>query len=148
LGEYDLREKNLFKLIHIIDKINNENIIRFTKAFPYPLGISPILVLSDLKTNGVQKQVELADKLGYTKGAMTNIATKLLDLELAEKVFDETDRRVIQLRITPAGEKALSEAQTIGQTLFMQHFEALNEEEINQYFNIQEKLLKHMKDQK
>ncbi|MBY0099403.1 MarR family transcriptional regulator [Mesobacillus maritimus] len=132
----------------MIDKINNENIIRFTKAFPYPLGISPILVLSDLKKNGVQKQVELADKLGYTKGAMTNIATKLLDLGLVEKVLDETDRRVIQLRITPTGEKALSEAQAIGQTLFMQHFEALNEEEINQYFNIQEKLLKHIEDQK
>jgi len=132
----------------MIDKINNENIVRFTKAFPYPLGISPILVLSDLKKNGVQKLVDLADKLGYTKGAMTNIATKLLDLGLAEKVFDETDRRVIQLRITPTGEKALSEAQAIGQTLFMQHFEALNEEEINQYFNIQEKLLKHIEDQK
>ncbi|WP_246629355.1 MarR family winged helix-turn-helix transcriptional regulator [Mesobacillus maritimus] len=143
-----MQEKDLFELIHMIDKINNENIIRFTKAFPYPLGISPILVLSDLKKNGVQKQVELADKLGYTKGAMTNIATKLLDLGLVEKVLDETDRRVIQLRITPTGEKALSEAQAIGQTLFMQHFEALNEEEINQYFNIQEKLLKHIEDQK
>jgi len=143
-----LQEKDLFELIHMIDKINNENIVRFTKAFPYPLGISPILVLSDLKKNGVQKLVDLADKLGYTKGAMTNIATKLLDLGLAEKVFDETDRRVIQLRITPTGEKALSEAQAIGQTLFMQHFEALNEEEINQYFNIQEKLLKHIEDQK
>lgn len=143
-----MQEKDLFELIHMIDKINNENIVRFTKAFPYPLGISPILVLSDLKKNGVQKLVDLADKLGYTKGAMTNIATKLLDLGLAEKVFDETDRRVIQLRITPTGEKALSEAQAIGQTLFMQHFEALNEEEINQYFNIQEKLLKHIEDQK
>ncbi|WP_053363414.1 MarR family transcriptional regulator [Bacillus sp. FJAT-27251] len=143
-----MREKDLFKLIHMIDKINNENIIKFTKAFPYPLGISPILVLSDLKTNGVQKQVDLADKLGYTKGAMTNIAAKLLDLGLAEKVFDETDRRVIQLQITPSGEKALSEAQAIGRTLFMEHFEALNEEEINQYFKIQEKLLKHIKDRK
>ncbi|WP_285869521.1 MarR family winged helix-turn-helix transcriptional regulator [Mesobacillus maritimus] len=143
-----MRETNLFKLIHMIDKINNDNIIKFTRAFPYPLGISPILVLAELKTNGTQRQVDLANKLGYTKGAMTNIATKLFDLGLAEKVFDETDRRVIQLRITSVGEKALSEAQAIGKTLFMEHFEALSEEEIHQYINIQEKLLKHIEDNK
>ncbi|WP_226036760.1 MarR family winged helix-turn-helix transcriptional regulator [Aquibacillus saliphilus] len=142
-----MRETNIFKLIHAIEQINNENIIRFTKAFPYPLGISPILVLAELNSNGFQKQVELANTLGYTNGAMTNIATKLVHLGLAEKSSDEHDRRATKLKITPAGEKALSEAQTIGKELFMQHFEVLTEEEINQYLSIQEKLLKH-KDKK
>ena len=61
--------------------------MRFTKAFPYPLGISPILVLSELRTKGPQKQVELAETVGYTKGAMTNIATKLVNLGLADETI-------------------------------------------------------------
>lgn len=122
--------------------------MRFTKTFSYPIGISPILVLSELRTKGPQKQVELAETVGYTKGAMTNIANKLVDLGLAERLYDENDRRTIQLKITAAGEQALTEAQKIGKDVFTQLFEVLNEEEINQYLRIQEKLVKSIQDRK
>lgn len=147
VGEINLKQENIFKLIHAIQQINNENIIKFTKAFPYPLGISPILVLSELKNKGPQRQVDLAETIGYTKGAMTNIATKLLNLGLVEKLSNEKDRRSIELKITPAGEKALTEAQAIGQKLFVEIFEVLDEEEIKQYLLIQEKLLENVKGQ-
>ncbi|WP_026569442.1 MULTISPECIES: MarR family winged helix-turn-helix transcriptional regulator [Sediminibacillus] len=143
-----MEQKNIFKLIHTIQEINNENIIRFTKAFSYPLGISPILVLSELKSKGPLKQVDLATTLGYTKGAMTNIATKLVNLKLAKKVNVLNDRRITQLKITSEGEKALEEAQGIGQELFLQHFNVLDEKEITQYLEIQEKLLTGIKEQK
>jgi DNA-binding MarR family transcriptional regulator len=143
-----MNQTNLFKLIRAIEKINNENIIRFTRAFPYPLGISPILVLAELRDKGPQKQIDLAETLAYTKGAMTNIAVKLVDLGLAERLYDENDRRAIQLNITSAGEKALSKAQAIGQEVFLQLFEVLTEEEINHYLNIQEKLVKGIQDKK
>lgn len=122
--------------------------MRFTKAFSYPIGISPILVLSELRTKGPQKQVELAETVGYTKGAMTNIANKLVNLELAERLYDENDRRTIKLKITAAGEQALTEAQNIGKDVFTQLFEVLNEEEINQYLRIQEKLVKRIQDRR
>ncbi|UOQ84889.1 MarR family winged helix-turn-helix transcriptional regulator [Gracilibacillus salinarum] len=136
-----MENTNIFKLIHTIEKINNEHIIHFTKAYSYPLGISPILALSELRSHGALKQVELANTLGYTKGAMTNIATKLVNLNLAVRQPDEHDKRTIRMMITPEGEKALSEAQTIGKKLFMDIFEVLSEEELNQYLMIQEKLL-------
>jgi len=106
------------------------------------------LVLSELRTKGPQKQVELAETVGYTKGAMTNIATKLVDLGLAERLYDENDRRTIHLKITAAGDQALTEAQKIGQDVFTELFEVLNEEEINQYLSIQEKLVKSIQDRK
>jgi DNA-binding MarR family transcriptional regulator len=143
-----LNQTNIFKLIQAIEQMNNDNIMRFTKAFPYPLGISPILVLSELRTKGPQKQVELAETVGYTKGAMTNIATKLVNLGLAERLYDENDRRIIQLKITAAGEQALAEAQKIGKDVFTQLFEVLSEEEINQYLMIQEKLVRSIHDRK
>ena len=143
-----MNKTNIFKLIRAIEQINNENIVTFTRAFPYPLGISPILVLSELKMKGPTKQVELAETLGYTKGAMTNIATKLVSLGLAERLHDESDRRKIQLKITSAGIKALLQAQKIRQEVFMQHFEVLSEEELNQYLLIQEKLVQGIQDRK
>ena len=143
-----MSRRNIFKLIHAIEQMNNENIISFTKSFQYPLGISPILVLAELKSEGPRKQVELAETLGYTKGAMTNIATKLSNLGLAERLYDESDRRTIQLKITEAGVKALSEAHAIGQEVFIELFQVLSEEEINQYLMIQEKLVKGIHERK
>ncbi|WP_313799598.1 MarR family winged helix-turn-helix transcriptional regulator [Cytobacillus sp.] len=143
-----MNQTNIFKLIQAIEQMNNDNIMRFTKAFSYPIGISPILVLSELRTKGPQKQVELAETVGYTKGAMTNIANKLVNLELAERLYDENDRRTIKLKITAAGEQALTEAQNIGKDVFTQLFEVLNEEEINQYLRIQEKLVKRIQDRR
>lgn len=139
---------SIFKLIHALEQINNDDIIGFTKEFKYPLGISPILVLSELRTKGPQKQVELAETIGYTKGAMTNIATKLVELGLSERLYDENDRRTIQLKITPLGEQALVDAHEIGKKLFMQRFEVLSEEELTQYLMIQEKLVQSIQERK
>lgn len=136
-----MKQTNIFKLIHMIEQVNNANIIRFTKAFPYPLGISPILVLNELHVKGPQKQAELAETIGYTKGAMTSIAEKLVKLGLAERLYDPSDRRTIRLQITEEGQEALAKAQSIGKEVFVQLFDVLDEEEIVQYLQIQEKLV-------
>lgn len=130
----------------MIDQMNNANIIRFTKEFPYPLGVSPILVLSELKNKGPQRQAELAETIGYTKGAMTSIAEKLVKLGLAERLYDENDRRTIRLQITEEGKNAFNKAQDVGKDVFIQLFEVLNEEEIEQYLLILEKLVQGIKD--
>ncbi|MFJ7666298.1 MarR family winged helix-turn-helix transcriptional regulator [Lysinibacillus sp. NPDC097195] len=141
-----MKQTSIFRLIHMIDQMNNANIIRFTKEFPYPLGVSPILVLSELKQKGPQRQAELAETIGYTKGAMTSIAEKLVKLGLAERLYDENDRRTIRLQITEEGKNAFSKAQDVGKDVFIQLFEVLNEEEIEQYLLILEKLVQGIKD--
>lgn len=143
-----MKQKNIFKLIRTVEQMNNENIMQFTKAFQHPLGISPILVLAELRTKGPQKQAELAETIGYTKGAMTNISEKLVRLGFAERLYDESDRRTIQLQITTAGMNALKEAQAIGEDVFMLLFESLSEEEINQYLLIQEKIVQGIESRK
>ncbi|WP_409369713.1 MarR family winged helix-turn-helix transcriptional regulator [Lysinibacillus sp. 38-6] len=141
-----MKQTSIFRLIHMIDQMNNANIIRFTKEFPYPLGVSPILVLSELKHKGPQRQAELAETIGYTKGAMTSIAEKLVKLGLAERLYDENDRRTIRLQITEEGKNAFNKAQDVGKDVFIQLFEVLNEEEIEQYLLILEKLVQGIKD--
>jgi len=138
---FSINQANIFQLIHMIEQMNNENIVQFTKKFQYPIGISPILVLLELRDHGQLKQVELADRLGYTKGAMTSIANKLVTNQLVERVFDESDRRTIRLSITEKGKQALNEANEIGKGIYLDLFSALTPEEVQMYLALQQKIL-------
>lgn len=143
-----MEKTNLFKLIHSIELISNENIVKFSSKFAYPVGISAILVLVQLRANGPQKQSDLANILQYSKGAITNISTKLVKFELAERLYDEEDRRTIHLNITAKGRSALIEAQKLGEEIYMELFEGLTEEELDHYLRIQKKILNGMKDKR
>ena len=140
-----MNQENLFDLIHSIEQISNEHIVEFTSRFSYPIGVSSILVLAELKKNGALRQSDLADKLDYTKGAVTHIASKLVSNQLAERLSDEDDRRTVYLRITDKGIIALSEAQKIGESIFLELFQALSKEELHEYLRLQRKLLEGMK---
>ncbi|ANU28174.1 MarR family winged helix-turn-helix transcriptional regulator [Planococcus versutus] len=139
-----METENLFKLIHTVEAITNKAIIIWNDSFPYNLSVSSILVLSELERNGPQNQMKLANLLGFTGGALTNIATKLIKLELAIRTFNELDRRQVLLKITPSGISLLEKAQELGKRQHMDMFQVLDEDEIAQYLSINEKLLKSL----
>lgn len=136
---------DLFKLIHTVEAVTNESIVLWNDAFPHNVGISPILVLGELKRNGPQNQMKLAEILGFTGGAMTNIAAKLVKSGLAVRRFNANDRRQVLLEITPEGISLLLEAQELGKKQHLEMFEALSEEEIAQFLTINEKILNDLK---
>lgn len=140
-----MEKKDIFQLIHTIEQMNNQTITHFTARFPYSIGVSPVLVLAELRTKGPRKQVELAEVLGYTKGAMTSIANKLVLLGLAERKYDDTDRRIIQLCITDKGNEAFIVAQKIGEEMYMELFKTFTPDEIATYLSLQQKLLNSAK---
>lgn len=137
-----MEEANIFKLIRTVELFTNESIVKWTKAFQPNVGISSILVLAELRTKGMQKQSTLSNELGYTPGAMTNIANKLIKEGYAERKYNEDDRRMVLLAITEKGLSILKEAQQTGQELRQELFEVLSKEEIAQFLAIHEKLLK------
>lgn len=143
-----METEDLFKLIHTVEAITNEAIVAWNDVFPHNLGVSPILVLSELERNGPQNQMKLAGLLGFTGGAMTNIASKLVKLELAIRTFNDSDRRQVLLKVTPKGSSLLQEAQKLGKQQHVEMFQVLNEDEIAQYLSINEKLLKSLKTKK
>lgn len=136
---------NLFKLIHTVEAVTNESIVMWNDAFPHNLGISPILVLGELERGGAQNQMKLAELLGFTGGAMTNIAGKLVKMDLAIRRSNEQDRRQVLLEITEEGVKVLTEAQALGQKQHMELFEVLDTDEVAQYLAINEKILNNLK---
>lgn len=136
---------NLFKLIHTVEAVTNESIILWNDTFPHNVGVSPILVLGELKRNGPQNQMKLAEKLGFTGGAMTNIAAKLVKSGLAVRRSNARDRRQVLLEITAEGVLVLLEAQKVGEKQHIEMFETLSAEEIVQFLTINEKILNDLK---
>ncbi|HCN56681.1 MAG TPA: MarR family transcriptional regulator [Exiguobacterium sp.] len=143
-----MEQDQLFKMIHTVEAVTNEAIIDWNTRFPHKIGISPILTLGELKRKGPQNQMKLAETLGFTGGAMTNIAKKLIQLELVERVYNEQDRRQVLLQITEQGEQILSEAQAIGTQQYLELYDVLDEEEIRLYLAINEKLLTHIREKR
>lgn len=136
-----MEKDSLFKLIHAVEQFTNEAILTWSKSFQHNVGISPILVLSELHLNGPQKQSDLANNLGYTPGAITNIANRLIKCGYAVRKYNKQDRRHVLLEITDIGESVLSEAYEKGKEIRIQLFQTLTEEEIQQFASIHEKLL-------
>lgn len=140
-----MEQDQLFKMIHTVEAVTNEAIIDWNTRFPHRLGISPILTLGELSRKGLQNQMKLAETLGFTGGAMTNIAKKLISLGLVERIYNEQDRRQVLLQITPAGTAVLMEAQAIGKQQYVELFDCLDETEIELYLSINEKLLHNIR---
>lgn len=137
-------EQDIFKVIRKFETLSNETIVRFTKSFNKSIGLSPILVLSELHKNGLQKSTVLASSLGYTPGAITNISTKLVKEKYVERIYNEEDRRNVLLKITPKGEELLQEAIEKGEKLHIELFSALSEEELQQLLTLYEKILQNL----
>lgn len=138
-----MEQTDIFKLIRTVELFTNEVILQWMNSFEHNIGISPILVLTELKNKGVQKHTTLAKKLGYSPGAMTNIANRLIKLGLAERKYSEDDRRNVFLSITDKGLQVQKEAHLKGQELRIELFKVLSEEEVQQFISIHEKLLKN-----
>ncbi|WP_342670300.1 hypothetical protein [Melghirimyces thermohalophilus] len=79
--------------------------------------------------------------MGFTPGAMTHIANRLIKDGYAERKADEKDRRVIYLQMTETGEQVLAEAREKGEQLRLDLFQALDETEIRKFLSIYKKLL-------
>lgn len=133
-------EQTIFELIHSMDQVTNNLIIQWNKLFKENLGISHILVLSHLKRNGKSRPSDIAKALGLTPPSLTHLSEKLVQKELAIRLIDENDRRIVYLAITESGTEILAKAQKEGQGLRKNVYEKLTAEERQQLLSIYKKL--------
>lgn len=133
-------EQTIFELIHSMDQVTNNLIIQWNKLFKETLGISHILVLSHLKRNGKSRPSDIAKAIGLTPPSLTHLSEKLVQKELAIRLIDENDRRIVYLAITESGMEILAKAQKEGQGLRKNVYEKLTAEERQQLLSIYKKL--------
>lgn len=135
-----MKEQTIFEIIHNMDKVTNNLIIQWNKMFNENLGVSHILVLGHLIENGKSRPSDIARALGLTPPTVTHLSEKLVQKELAIRLENETDRRIIYLGITEQGVEMVKRANIEGQKLRRNLFEKLTDEERDQLLNIYKKL--------
>ncbi|WP_127589082.1 MarR family winged helix-turn-helix transcriptional regulator [Paenibacillus koleovorans] len=138
-------------------KINNreEQIIEITEMFRLfskkwmaewnkrkPEGISPThaAILTLLESKGPQKPSSLAAELHITTGGVTGLTDKLVDAGYASRTRDDADRRLVYLEITEAGRELLKDITRVKRERETSIFSALNDEELNSYLQLLQKL--------
>jgi len=140
LGGSFMEKQTIFEIIHNMDKFTNKLIVQWNKIFYEDLGISHILMLGHLKVNGNSRPSDIAKNLGLTPATVTHLSEKLVRKQLAVRITDEIDRRVIYLGITEKGIETLHRADEYGVELRRKLFEKLTKEERDQLLKIFEKL--------
>lgn len=125
----------------MMDKVNNRLIIEWNKMFNENIGISHVLVLSHLKLHGKSRPSDIAKALGIAPPSITHLSEKLIQKELAVRVTDEIDKRILYLEIRDKGLNILTKAQEEGKILRKQLFEKLTAEQQQQLLNIYTKLI-------
>jgi DNA-binding MarR family transcriptional regulator len=76
---------------------------------PAQTNNSGVTTLATLHSVGPLRISELTEREGLTQPGMTTLINRLVEEGLAERFADPTDRRATLVRITPAGQRVLSE---------------------------------------
>ena len=71
------------------------------------LNLPQCQVLTVLKESGEMTMSELSKRLGVTMGAGTSLVDKLVGADMVDRRRDETDRRLVKVKLTTAGSDAL-----------------------------------------
>lgn len=94
------------------------------------MSLETYYCLETLKLSGTITMTEMAQRLKVPKQQVTKQVDNLSDHQFVERVYDEEDRRVIRIRLTPRAEKYLDEYY-LKNTAFIQSLEEqLTEEEL------------------
>jgi DNA-binding MarR family transcriptional regulator len=76
------------------------------------VSVSQCYALDALGEFGEMTMVQLARKMFLDKSTMTRVVDGLIQRELAARRFDDADRRVIWIGLTPAGRQLVAEIRT------------------------------------
>ncbi len=106
------------------------------------LTFTQATVLFMLKKKGELNVTELADILGVSKSAATQLIDGLAKHEFLTRESDEIDRRVFKIKLSLKGLKYMESLRKKVFCKFSFVFESLTKDELNQLVKITNKLIK------
>ncbi len=117
----------------------------FEKAFgKADLRLTEFAVLEQLSDSGPTPMVRLSDENLVTKAAVTAIIDVMEGKGLVRRVRDSSDRRVVNVQLTPAGRKLFAVARKRHKEIVARFVSSLEPDEIRALLRSFEKLLKFM----
>ncbi len=115
----------------------------FDKAFGMPdLRLTEFAVLEQLSESGPTSMVRLSDENLVTKAAITAIVDAMETKGLVRRVRDSSDRRVVNIRMTPAGKSLFAVARRRHKEIVARFVSVLEPDELRTLVRSFEKLLK------
>jgi DNA-binding MarR family transcriptional regulator len=94
-----------------------------------PLSWFEVLSAVKHSPDGPPRMSELAAWLTLSRGGITKLVDRLQEAGCLERVSCSDDRRALQAKLTPAGERMLEEMQAVYETELEQHLRLLSREE-------------------
>jgi len=104
------------------------------------LNIPQFNALSALAMSGPMNMTHLTEALYVSTAAATNVMDKLVDLGLAKRGRDESDRRVVLVEATAKGRRTVEVLERDFIAVFSHLLEHLSEEEREAFVGIYERL--------
>jgi len=108
------------------------------------ITVPQFFCLELIEASGPLKMNEIAGQLHISLPAATGLIDRLHSLEMVERGFDENDRRVILISITPKGDKAVKEVRTQKRRAIEKVFSCLTTRERNEYLRIIKKMKREL----
>ncbi len=136
----DTNDKNIFELLHTIEKISYQMVVKWQQRSDNDLGISHILVLQELVNEGESRPSDIAKKLNFTPASLTHLSMKLTKQGLIERRQSKEDKRTKYLSITDAGKELVDKAYNDGIEVRRELFSHISTEEQQKMLEIYRKL--------
>ncbi|MED1954187.1 MarR family transcriptional regulator [Brevibacillus centrosporus] len=105
---------------------------------------SEIHTIDAIGTEGSLLMSELAKRMGVTKGAVTQVITRLQAKELVERVHDPEDFRVVLVSLTEKGRSAYLAHQQLHESFYKELYAQFDQKEIEIFEACLDKLVAHL----
>ncbi|WP_432355734.1 MarR family winged helix-turn-helix transcriptional regulator [Sporosarcina sp. A2] len=136
----DTNNQSIFELLHTIEKVSYQMVLKWQLRSDNDLGISHILVLQELVNEGESRPSDIAKTLNFTPASLTHLSTKLTKRGLIVRRQDEKDKRTKYLSITDAGVTLVNKAYNDGIEVRRELFSHISKEEQTSLLEIYRKL--------
>ena len=107
---------------------------RVSRGAPHPSAkkFDPSkFVLKVVQVHGTVRMSEIGRHMGISRPYMTALVDKLIREGLVERVSDPHDRRVVNVRTTPAGRKAIKDFENRTREVVLKNLSSLDPEDIS-----------------
>ena len=118
-----------------------------TRAIELKMGISlaQLFVLQQLTERPAESLNELAERTATHQSSVSVVVRRLVERGLVSRTSSSTDRRRIEIAVTPAGSALLEDAPTTIQTQLMTALRRLSRDEQNTLAGLLERWLREAK---
>lgn len=105
------------------------------------LSLSQLELLATVHHNQPLSSKALADRLSLTPGAISQLLEGLVANDLVVRTPSPTDRRVHYVTLSRNGKRTLDQLQKLREAMFTKAFSVLNDDELETYQQLQQKLI-------